>query len=124
VVGLALAVTVCGSTQSTYNRQREPLAFKSFLSGRYVPITLRGPYCLQPATTEELVLGTSRESTPGDRSERAAREAKGGCEHRGYPIVVDSEGGGRRALCLGCGAAGPIRPDTEEAREALLAMGA
>jgi hypothetical protein len=54
------------------------------------------------------------------RIERTARKAKGKCEHRGYPLVVDLQGGGRRALCLGCGAAGPVREDTHEAREALL----
>ena len=52
----------------------------------------------------------------------AARKAKGKCEHRGYPMLVSSEGGGRRALCLCCGAAGPIRKDAQEAREALLEM--
>jgi hypothetical protein len=71
---------------------------------------------------EELVLGKSQDFTTGYRSERIARKAKGECEHRGYPILVDLEGGGRRALCLGCGAVGPIRKDIQEARKALLEM--
>ena len=40
------------------------------------------------------------------------------CDHH-YPIEVVSMEGGKRALCLGCGASGPVR---EGAQEAMLAL--
>ena len=43
------------------------------------------------------------------------------CDHH-YPIeVVSTEGVGRRARCLGCGACGPVRSGSEEAMVALRA---
>jgi hypothetical protein len=66
------------------------------------------------------VVSTMASKAEGVPRRVAARKAKGKCEHRGYPILVDPAGRGRRALCLACGAAGPIRKDSQEAREALL----
>ena len=45
------------------------------------------------------------------------------CDHHATPIeVVSTEGGGRRARCLGCGACGPVvRSGSEEAMLALRA---
>ena len=40
------------------------------------------------------------------------------CEHH-YPIVVDSTVPEKRARCLGCGAWGPVRTDTEAAVRSL-----
>jgi hypothetical protein len=44
------------------------------------------------------------------------------CRHK-YPIVVESVEGGKRARCLGCGQAGPVWPDAQEAMLALRAEG-
>jgi hypothetical protein len=41
-----------------------------------------------------------------------------GCDHH-YPIEVSPTEGGKRARCLGCGACGPLRADTEAAMRAL-----
>jgi len=41
------------------------------------------------------------------------------CRHL-YPVqIVTGPGGGRRAICLGCGVLGPPRPDLATARRAL-----
>ena len=40
------------------------------------------------------------------------------CEHH-YPIEVAPIGDERRARCLGCGACGPVRADSEAALRAL-----
>ena len=42
-----------------------------------------------------------------------------GCDHHHYPIEVSPTEGGKRARCLGCGACGPLRADTEAAMRAL-----
>ena len=41
-----------------------------------------------------------------------------GCDHH-YPIEVSPREGSKRARCLGCGAWGPLRADTEVAMRAL-----
>lgn len=41
------------------------------------------------------------------------------CRHN-YPILVESVQGGKRARCLGCGQAGPVGPDAQQARADLL----
>ena len=40
------------------------------------------------------------------------------CRHN-YPIVVESVEGGKRARCLGCVQAGPVRSAAQEAMRAL-----
>jgi hypothetical protein len=42
-----------------------------------------------------------------------------GCAHSYQPIEVSPTEGGKRARCLGCGACGPVRADTEAAMRAL-----
>jgi hypothetical protein len=42
------------------------------------------------------------------------------CGHR-YPIVVEGTWGAKRARCLACGEAGPVRPDAVGAMLALRA---
>ena len=46
----------------------------------------------------------------------------GWCRHN-YPIVVESVEGAKRARCLGCEQAGPVRSDARGAMRALIDEG-
>src|SRR4051812_8030393 len=116
VVSLHLLLGMC----STQREARGCLLSRSEPQGQDFKNT---PKCVRRVTSTRWIISfvAIKALRTGYVSERSARKAKGGCEHL-YPILVDSEGEGRRARCLGCGAVGPIRKDTGEAREALLDM--
>ena len=57
-------------------------------------------------------------------NKRGIRPGDPRCEHDKPMLVENTEGGQRYARCLCCQAAGPQRPNSKAARQALLVMGA